>query len=116
MTPWYLLSLRYLIFQGARHYLLCEVLKPGMTKNEVLAVLNRAGEFWMRDNDSPSPNIDLHISFTDPKGKFLYGAFDLGFYDYKYNLAYISGFEGESIEVICDFTQLVHSTSETPKP
>lgn len=106
-----ILGLRHLIFLNARHHLLCEVLKPGMSKDEVISVLDQAGEFWMRDTDSPSPNIELHISFTDPIGNFLYGAFDLGFSDYKYDRAYVIGFERESIEVICDFsppTRSVH--------
>ena len=39
------LGLRYLIFLNARHHLLCEVLKPGMSEDEVISVLNQVGEF-----------------------------------------------------------------------
>jgi len=97
-----------------RYHLLCEVLKPGMSKDEVLNVLQQAGEFTAIGTESPGPVIELHIVFTDPKGKQLYGAFDLGFSDYKYVSAYIKGFE--SSDVICDFYQLTKSVTEAPKP
>ena len=111
-----LFGLRYAIHLNARHHLLCEVLEPGMSKDEVLSVLNQAGEFWMRDSDSPSPNMDLHISFTDFKGNVLYGAFDLLFIDYKYVQAYIIGFERESGTLICDFYQPKQPITATPPP
>lgn len=110
------LGLRHIIFLNARHHLLCEVLKPGMSKDEVLSILNQAGEFTMNYGDWPGGLIELGINFTDPKGRVLYGAFDLGFSDYKYERAYISGFERESIDVICDFSQVTRSITATPNP
>jgi hypothetical protein len=97
-----------------RYHLLCAVLKPGMSKDEVLNVLKQAGEFTAVGTESPGPVIELHIVFTDPEGKDLYGAFDLGFSDYKYVSAYISGFEYS--DVICDFYRPTKSVTETPKP
>lgn len=91
----------------ARHHLLCEVLKPGMSENEVLSILKHAGTFKVNRADWLGGYIELGINFTDPKGRDLYGAFDLGFYDYKYDRAYIEGFERENTEVICDFSQVI---------
>jgi hypothetical protein len=83
-----------------RYHLLCEVLKPGMTKDEVLNALKQAGEFTVI-GDEPGSVIALHVVFIDPKGRELYGSFDLGFSDYKYVSAYRLNFE--SVESICDF-------------
>jgi hypothetical protein len=96
-----------------RYHLLCEVLKPSMSKDEVLTILKQAGEFTAIGTESPGPVIELHIVFTDPKGKNLYGSFDLAFSDYKYVSAYIKGFEYS--DVICDFYQPTESVIETPK-
>lgn len=93
-----------------QYHLLCEVLQPGMSKDEVLSVLRQNGEFTVIGADSSGPVIELHIVFTDPKGKELYGAFDLGFSDYKYVAAYTRGFE--SSNVICHFIQPTKSVSE----
>jgi hypothetical protein len=87
----------------ARQHLLCEVLEPGMSKDEVLNVLKQAGEFtFNEDADSLGSPILLDISFTDPKGRDLYGGFVLGFSDYKYDKAYERVFDIS--ETICDFT------------
>jgi hypothetical protein len=91
---------------AARHHLLCEVLKPGMSEDEVLGILNQYGEFTMSRADwVGGATIELGINFTDPKGKDLYGGFDLGFFDYKYAQAYIRNFD--YFEVICDFSQAI---------
>lgn len=108
------LGLRYAILLNARHHLLCEVLKPGMSKDEVLNTLKQAGEFTVIGAESPGPVIELHIAFTEPIGKDMYGAFDLGFSDYKYVSAYIRGFEYS--DVICDFYQPAQLVTEIPKP
>jgi len=97
-----------------RYHLLCEVLKPNMSKDEVLHVLSQAGEFTAIGAESPGPVIELHIVFTDPIGKELYGAFDLGCSDYKYVAAYIRGFE--SSDVICDFYHQIKTATSTSNP
>ena len=75
-----------------------------MSNPEVLIGLIQAGEFTLWTSDWPGGYIELGISFTDPKGKDLYGGFELGFSDYKYNGAYIRGFDYS--ESICDFSQV----------
>jgi len=110
------LLVRHQIFLQQRHHLLCEELKPGVSKDEVLNVLNQAGTFTVNEAEWLGGLIELDINFTDPKGREQYGAFDLGFSDYKYDRAYISGFERESIEVICDFSQATPSVTGTSKP
>ena len=85
-----------------RYHLLCEVLKPGMSREEVLAVLDQAGDFVVNSGmDEPGPHITLHIVFTDLHGRETYGAFELGFKDYQYIAAYIRGFD--RTDHICDF-------------
>jgi hypothetical protein len=97
-----------------RHHLLCEILKPGMSKGEVLNILEQAGEFSAIGAESTWPNHEMHIAFTDPTGRELYGAFELSFFDYKYNGAYIRGFD--NYDAICDFSQAVTPAAATPKP
>jgi len=110
-------GLRYLIFLNARHHLLCDVLKPGMSKDEVLSILNQAGEFTMNHGEWPGGLIELGIKYTDPKGRVLYGAFDLSFSDYKYDRAYKQiGFERTSTITICSFSQATQLTVGTQKP
>ena len=84
-----------------RYHLLCEVLKPGMSRDEVLAILEQVGDFVVQGTEQPGPHIRFHIVFTDPVDKDTYGAFDLGFKDYQYVAAYISYFD--RTDPICDF-------------
>lgn len=88
---------------AARHHLLCEVLQPMMSEDEVLMVLRQAGEFRFRRSELSADYITLDITFTDPKGKDLYGYFDLVFIDYKYVGADVPQFDVP--ESICDFSQ-----------
>ena len=88
---------------AARHHLLCEVLKPGMSVDEVVVVLRQAGEFTLNKADWTGGRIELGVNFTDPKGRDLYGAFELGFSDYKYARAYVLVFDKS--EAICNFSQ-----------
>jgi len=87
---------------AARQHLLCEVLKPGMSKDDVLNVLKQVGEFKSNEANWPGGLIELGINFTDPKGRDLYGRFVLGFSDYKYASAYEQVFDIS--ETICDFS------------
>ncbi len=107
--------LKHQEFLTQRHHLLCEVLKPGMSKEEVLGVLNQAGDFTFNHTELPGGYIELRISFTDPQGKERYGAFDLLFIDYRYVRAYIR-LTSDSAELICDFYQLTKSVTETLTP
>jgi len=97
-----------------RYHLLCEVLKPGMSKDEVLNILDQVGDFLVLGTEEPGPHIELHVVFTDSIGKDVYGAFDLSFKDYKYVSAYVRGFENSN--VICDFHTQIRSTTATYSP
>ena len=95
-----------------RHHLLCEILKPGMSKDEVLNTLKQAGEFGVVGGEDQGSNFEIHIAFTDPNGKEVYGAFELGFNNDKYSGAYILGFD--TYDSICDFRFSTPNTKETP--
>jgi hypothetical protein len=95
-------ELKHQKLAAARHHLLCEVLKPGMSEDEVFGILHQTGDFTVSSGMDKSPDAQLHIVFLNPKERDLYGgAFDLRFSDYKYVQAYISGFD--YFEDICDF-------------
>ena len=96
-------SLKYQIFLVSRHHLLCEVLKPGMSVDDVLGVLHQKGSFTMNKAEWSKGDIELGINFTDQDGKDSYGLFDLRFYHYKYAEAYVSNFDYK--EIICNFYQ-----------
>ena len=100
---------------AARYHLLCEVLKPGMSEDQVLDVLYQQGEFTFNRGDWGQGSIvELGINFTDPKGKSLYSAFDLRFYNNRYDAAFIRGFE--SIDVICDFHNQINIPTAVSNP
>jgi hypothetical protein len=109
------LGLRYLIFLNARHRLLCEVLKPGMSESEVLIVLKQTGDFTMSRGEWGNGDIVLSISFTDAKVRDRYGFFSVVFFDYKYARAVVSH-GSDNPEIICDFYKATQSVTETPKP
>ena len=94
-----------------RYHLLCEVLKPGMPKEEVFAVLRQEGEFVVQGIDMPGPIFDLHIVFTDPHGRETYGAFELGFSNYQYVVAFTRNFD--VAETICAFGDQIKSATPT---
>jgi hypothetical protein len=99
-----------------RYHLLCEVLKPGMSREETLAVLEQAGEFVVNGGmDEPGPIIDLYITFTDPVGRETYGAFGLIFNNYQYVGAYtLKSFD--VTETICAFNDQIKSATSTVGP
>jgi hypothetical protein len=106
---------KYQEHRAARYHLLCEILKPGMPESEVLGILHQAGEFTLRRSDWKGGDVELGISFIDPKGKELYGIFDLRFFGYKYAQAYIESFEQENTIIICDFSDVIKSSTATSK-
>ncbi len=101
-------------FLAQRHHLLCEILKPGMSKDEVLKILKDAGDFTVSGAESQSPNAEWYVVFTDPNGRDIYGAFNLGFSDNKYESAYIRGMDYWNI--ICDFSKVTQFPTEIIKP
>lgn len=83
------------------HSLLCEDVKPGMSKNEVLNILGQIGDMAVAGDDS-GPIMNLRIVFRDPHLNEIYGDFHVVFSDYKYVGAYVQiGFE--QIETVCSF-------------
>jgi hypothetical protein len=85
-----------------RHHLLCEVLQPSMSTNEVLKTLEQFGEIRV-DGDVTQPNASLYIVFENPEVYETYGGyFFLGFVDYKYIRAYDVGFDARET-TICSF-------------
>ncbi len=94
----------------ARHHLLCEVLKPGMSFDEVLGILYQAGEFTTNRKSLWDGNDEVRINFIDAKGRDLYGGFDLLFFDYKYGQAAIHGFD--YFQDICHIPQWTPSVTE----
>jgi len=106
--------LTYQVILAQRYYLLCEELKPGMSKDEVLSTLDQAGNYTINQAEWPGGNIELGINFTDLKGSIMYGAFELGFTDYKYNRAYIRHGSDNSAE-ICDFFSPTQPVSGKPQ-
>ena len=109
------LYLKHEIMLKQRHHLLCEILKPGMSMEEVVGVLHQAGEFTMSKAEWLGGNVELGINFTDSKGQKLYGAFDLRFSDNKYTEAYIR-YGSDNFEDICDLYQSAGTLIATPKP
>ena len=111
------LFVRYQVFLQQRYHLACEVLKAGMSKDEVISVLKQAGDFTTNEGEWPGGLIELDINFIDPQGRDLYGAFKLLFIDYKYKRAYTGSMFGEGeVDSICDFYRATQSASERSKP
>jgi hypothetical protein len=104
-------------FLEQRHHLLCEVLKPGMSKDEVINVLRQSGDFTINpDSLTDVGYTNLLVDTEDPHTDNQYGSFTLGFTDNKYETAFIRhGSSGEDTEVICDFYS-TPSKIETPTP
>ena len=111
-----LFCVRYVIFLNARHHLLCEELKFGMSVDDVLGVLRQHGEFEVNKVEWPSL-VQLRINFVDLQGEVLYGDFILEFFDDKYRLASTSGNLdfGRRRETICSILdQVTPSGTEIP--
>jgi hypothetical protein len=101
ITGYYTRRMEHLERMEKLHYLLCESLEAGMTKDEVFSTLKQTGDFTMAGNDI-GPFMDLYIVFKDSKNKEVYGSFNITFFHYKYNGAYVTtGFE--HIETLCEF-------------
>ena len=100
-----------------RHALLCKTLKPGMAISEVSDILKKTGNVIITLADGNSQYTHYSILFTDKNEQDLYGGWtELVFIEGKYNRAYISGFENESADIICDFSQANESATATAKP
>jgi hypothetical protein len=99
------------------HQLLCEVLKPGMSEDEVLSALHQVGDFTMSRGEWGGGLIEIGINFTDPKLQNEYGPFDILFINYEYMRAgktELVGGDGEKPKIICDFYQSTESITSTP--
>ena len=104
VTSGYLFAKRQILLKE-RHHLLCEVLKPGMSENEVIAILKQKGDFTTsRSESGGGGDIGLTINFIDSQVKDRYGLFSVVFFDYKYVRAVVSHFDDKP-EIICDFYQ-----------
>ena len=86
---------------AARHHLLCEVLQPGMSKDMVLDILKQVGDIRDLGYEYLGPTYEMEIYFADEKTRETYGVFQVGFTDYKYDSAYVRGFD--TYDVICEF-------------
>jgi hypothetical protein len=84
-----------------RYHLLCEVLRPGMSKEEVLSLLSQVGEYRTRETESGVNGIEISIIYTDPNGEDLYGNFNLLFINNEYYSAFIRSFDAN--ESICEY-------------
>lgn len=112
-----LLGARYVMFLNARHHLLCEQLKFGMSVDDVLGVLHQNGEFIANKAEFSEGTIRLIISFTNPESEALYGTFNLEFFHHKYFSAYTGGNDlGPPVENICYVLAATLSGTEIPKP
>ena len=99
--------------RAQRYHLYCEILKPGMTGDDIRKVLGQIGQFV--ENSTPGdPNDTWRVAFYDANVSEKYGGVSLDFHDYKYDRAYIEGFEQESVDVLCDFGQPTNSVTNTP--
>lgn len=108
------LYLKHQAMLEQRRNLLCEVLKPNMSKDEVLSILRRVGDLTMSEGDWQGGDIVLSIKFTDPAIRDRYGSFSVVFFDYKYARAVISH-GSDNPEVICNFYEPTKLITETPK-
>ena len=114
-----LLSARYAIFLNARHHLLCDELKFGMSVDDVLGVLRQNGEFTVTKTEYSRGDITLKIGFTNLSSQMRYGDFNLGFLKYKYAFASRGGGGddlGPPYENICPVYQTISSGAAIPTP
>jgi hypothetical protein len=84
---------------GNLHALLCEEIKLGMTKEQVISILEQKGELQISGNYD-EPNLNLGFIYVDPMLQEYYGSFDIVIDDNRYVSSSIStGFE--SYTIIC---------------
>jgi hypothetical protein len=84
---------------GNLHALLCEEIKLGMTKEQVVSILEKKGKLEM-DGFFNQPSFDLHVNYTDPTLFELYGNFTIVISNNMYVESFVnSGFE--SYQTIC---------------
>jgi hypothetical protein len=105
------------VISNNQHALLCETLQPGMSVSEVSNILKETGHVIIEMRDGNSQYAHYSILFTDKNVQDLYAGWtELIFEEGKYSGAYIEGFELESIDVICDFSQATKSATATSRP
>lgn len=81
------------------HILLCEEIQLGMTKEQVISILEQKGEIRIHGNYD-EPNLNLGFIYMDPTLQEYYGRFNMIIRDNKYfNSSIDTGFE--SYEIIC---------------
>lgn len=98
--------------ETAHYHLFCEVVRPGMLKDEVFRILEQAGEFqvktvYMQYDETPTV---LEVVFTDPKGKQLVGYLFL--FDDRYDSANKLGFG--TYETVCNSSQPTQLATAPP--
>jgi hypothetical protein len=95
--------------------LLCDVLRPGMSEEEVLTTLKSIGDFTINRGTWGDRMIQIGINYSDPEAQAKYGFFYLLFIDNGYVRAgktELVGSSGEKI-IICDFQPTVSLTIPT---
>lgn len=87
-----------------RHTLLCEVLKAGMSKIEVLDILKKYGDFTLIDTNPSEKGLnEIYISFTNQKNIYIDGNFSLLFENNRYFMAH-KRLTSDTSELICSFS------------
>ena len=79
--------------------LLCEEIKLGMSKDQVINILEQKGKIRINGNYD-EPNLNLGIVYVDSPLNEYYGSFDIVISDYKYVGSYISYFD-DDYDTIC---------------
>ena len=79
--------------------LLCEEIKLGMSKDQVINILEQKGKIRINGNYD-EPNLSLGIVYIDSPLNEYYGSFDIVISDYKYVGSYISYFD-DDYDTIC---------------
>jgi hypothetical protein len=105
--------LKHQEFLSQRHHLLCEDLRPGMSKDDVLNILNQIGDFKVNEVDWSNAFFALDISFKNPNILAKYGYFSVVFIDNKYARAVVPH-GSDNPEYICNFYRATESIIGTP--
>jgi hypothetical protein len=100
-------------FLAQRHHLLCEVLRAGMSKNEVVNVLRQVGDFRIDEIENTSNSFALAIIFTNPDIQKRNGYFLVVFINGKYARAVVPH-GSDNPEYVCDFSNAVGSMVDSP--
>jgi hypothetical protein len=93
---------RTIAIEEQRRHLLCDVLRPGMSEEEVINILDQTGEFTLRRSDWPWGDVELGIKFTSPDDIKSIGGFNLGFVNNKFNSAFLR-YGSDKYISICNF-------------